>query len=159
MNNNQRYRGFSPLRVSLDFQVSIPPLWRPEAGASLFLQLSKEQELPMMKVLSQQAHEEKIRLIIDSCKTPVEKGIMLDRLSMVSRKVCLNSMGKLRIPIDLGDQAGITAESEVILAGRGSHYEIWSMANFATILNIETSLTEGEDMAREYQRCIAIEVR
>jgi len=158
MNNNQRYRGFSPLKVSLDFRVSIPPLWRPEAGASLFLQLSKEQELPMMKVLSQQAHEEKIRLINDSDKSPVGKGIMLDRLSMLSRKVCLNSMGKLRIPIDLGDQAGITAESEVILAGRGSHYEIWSMANFATILSIETSLTEGGDMAREYQRFIEIQV-
>ena len=47
MNKNQRYKGFAAFKVNLDYQVSIPPHWRPEAGASLFLQFSIEQELPL----------------------------------------------------------------------------------------------------------------
>ena len=145
MNKNQRYKGFAAFKVNLDYQVSIPPHWRPEAGASLFLQFSIEQELPLVKVLSQQAYEEAVRRIIGSTKSPKTQGIKLDRLTMLSHKVRMNSRGKLRIPRDLCAQAGIAPKSLAILAGRGSHYEIWSMANFTTMLDLEHSQTEGEE--------------
>ena len=40
-------------------------------------------------------------------------------------------------------QAG---EADVMLAGRGIHFEIWSKTNFDAVLDIETSEEEEDDL-------------
>jgi DNA-binding transcriptional regulator/RsmH inhibitor MraZ len=52
----------------------------------------------------------------------------------------------LLVPKDLSEKAGIEADSEVVLAGRGIHFEIWSKANFERVLNIETREDESDDL-------------
>ena len=143
---NQRYKGFKPFKMDPKFRVSIPTAWRPEAGASLFLLFSKEHEMPVVKVLSQEAYDEKVELIKGSDKTPAEKGKMLGKLAMLCREASLNEQGKLLVPKDLSELAGINAESDVILAGRGIHFEIWSKANFDIKLAIEMGQAEDDDL-------------
>ena len=144
--NYQRYKGFTPYKMDPKFRVSVPTAWRPEAGGVLFLLFSKEHEMPLVKVLSHEAYGEKVSLIQGSDKSPVEKGKLLGRLAMLCREVSLNEQGKLLVPKDLSEKAGIEADSEVVLAGRGIHFEIWSKANFDRVLNIETREDESDDL-------------
>jgi DNA-binding transcriptional regulator/RsmH inhibitor MraZ len=144
--NHQRYKGFKPFKMDPKFRVSIPPAWRPEADAPLFLLFSKEYEMPVVKVLSQEAYDEKERIIHHSDKTPAEKNKLLGKLAMLSREVTLNEQGKLLVPKDLSEKAGIAADSDVVLAGRGIHFEIWSKANFDRKLEIETSEDVDDDL-------------
>ena len=143
---HQHYKGFKPFKMDPKFRVSVPVAWRPEAGASLFLLFSKEHEMPVVKVLSQEAYDEKVELIKGSDKTPAEKGKMLGKLAMLCREASLNEQGKLLVPKDLSEKAGIAADSDVMLAGRGIHFEIWSKANFDKVLEIETSLEEDDEL-------------
>lgn len=143
---DQRYKGFTPYKMDPKFRVSIPTAWRPEANAPLFLQFSKVHEMPVVKVLSQEAYNEKVELIKSSEKTPAEKSKLLGKLAMLCREVTLNDQGKLLVPKDLSEKAGISAESEVILAGRGIFFEVWSKANFEVVLEIETREEEEDDL-------------
>jgi DNA-binding transcriptional regulator/RsmH inhibitor MraZ len=142
----QRYKGFKPAKMDPKFRVSVQPSWRPEAGSSLFLLFSKEHDMPVVKVLSQEAYTEKVELIQGSDKTPAEKGKMLGKLAMLCREANLNDQGKLLVPKDLSEKAGIVADSDVMLAGRGIHFEIWSKANFDKVLEIETSQEEDDEL-------------
>jgi MraZ protein len=144
--SHQRYKGFKPFKMDPKFRVSIPTAWRPEAGASLFLLFSKEHEMPVVKVLSQEAYDEKVELIQGSQKTPAEKNQMLGKLAMLCREATLNEQGKLLVPKDLSEKAGIEADSDVVLAGRGIHFEIWSKKNFDIKLAIETSEEAKDDL-------------
>lgn len=143
---SQRYKGFKPFKVDPKFRVSIPTAWRPESGASLFLMYSSEHGMPFVKVLSQEAYDEKVELIKNSENTPAEKGRMLGKLAMFSREATLNDQGKLLVPKDLSERAGIAADSEVMLAGRGIHFEIWSSANFEVKLALEMAQEEDKDL-------------
>ncbi|MCX6868396.1 MAG: division/cell wall cluster transcriptional repressor MraZ [Verrucomicrobia bacterium] len=142
---DQRYKGFKLFKMDPKFRVSIQPLWRPKAGSPLFLLFSKSHEMPMVKVLSQEAYNEKVELIQASAMTPKQKSQMLGKLAMLSREASLNEQGKLLVPKDLSEQAGIVAEAEVYLVGRGIHFEIWSKANFETVLNIESGQQDDDD--------------
>lgn len=145
-NTHQPYKGFNPYKMDPKYRVSIPPQWRPEEGESLFLLFSKEHDLPVVKVLSQDAYNEKVERIKGSDKTPKEKDKLLGRLAMLSRQAGLNDQGKLLVPKDLSEQAGIAAEGEVMLAGRGNYFQIWSKRNFATVLEIESGEQPDDDL-------------
>jgi len=143
---DQPYKGFNPYKMDPKFRVSIPPAWRPVAGESLLLLFSKEHDLPVVKVLSQAAYHEKVARIKGSDKTPREKDQFLGRLAMLSREATLNDQGKLLVPKDLSEPAGIAAEADVVLAGRGNFFEIWSKANFAIVLERETGEQPDDDL-------------
>jgi DNA-binding transcriptional regulator/RsmH inhibitor MraZ len=142
----QRYKGFKPFKMDPKYRVSIPTGWRPEPGASLFMMYASQNDMPFVKVLSQEAYDEKVALIQNSEKTPAEKGRMLGKLAMFSREASLNDQGKLLVPKDLSERAGIAADSEVMLAGRGIHFEIWSPSNFEIKLGLEMAQEEDDDL-------------
>jgi MraZ protein len=142
---DQRYKGFKPFKMDPKFRVSIPTAWRPVAEEPLFLQFSNSHEMPVVKVLSVEAYQEKVDRIKASDKGPAEKGKLLGKLAMLCREVTLNDQGKLLVPKDLSEKAGILAEAEVVLAGRGIYFEIWSKANFEVVLAIESRVEEEQD--------------
>jgi len=144
--SNPPYKGFNPYKMDPKYRVSVPPLWRPAEGKSLFLLFSRKHDLPVVKVLSQEAYEGKVARVEDSDKTPKEKDEILERLAMLSREASVNDQGKLTIPKDMSEKAGIGADSDVMLAGRGNFFEIWSESNFATVLEIETGQKIGDDL-------------
>jgi len=144
--DDQRYKGFTPYKMDPKFRVSVPTAWRPVANAPLFLQFSNSHEMPVVKVLSEDAYNEKVALIKGSDKTPAEKSFLLGKLAMLCREVTLNDQGKLLVPKDLSEKAGIAADSEVVLAGRGNFFEVWSKSNFDVVLAIESRPVELDDL-------------
>lgn len=142
----KRYLGFTPYKMDPKFRVSIPTTWRPSSGEVLFLLSSKTYEMPLIKVLSQQAFDERVKTVNDSDLTPAKKTAMLGRLYMLCREASVNEQGKLLVPKDLSEQAGFDAESEVVLVGRGLHFEVWSKSNHARVLEIEMTPEEEDDL-------------
>lgn len=142
----QRHKGFHPYKMDTKFRVFIPTAWRPEDDGSLFLLYSKRHDMPLVKVRSQAAFDEKVALIHNSDKTPAEKSELLGRLAMLSREVKLNEQGKLLVPRELCVKSGIAADSSVYLAGRGSEFEIWSGENFDRMLEIESGPLKDDDL-------------
>lgn len=138
--------GYTPYKMDPKYRVSIPTGWRPAAGEVLYLLSSKTHEMPVIKVLSQQAFDERVETVKTSDLTPAKKTAMLGRLSMLCRVASVNDQGKLLVPKDLSEAAGIGAESEVVLAGRGIHFEVWSKANHARVLEIEQTPDEEDDL-------------
>ncbi len=143
---SQRYKGFHPYKMDPKFRVSIPPLWRPVAGEPLFLLYSTQHDMSLVRVLSQEAYAEKVALIRGSDEmTPKEKSDMLGTLAMLSHEASLNDQGKLLVPKDLSEKAGITAESEVMLVGRGNFFQIWNRSTFEGVIDIEANFYTGKD--------------
>ncbi len=142
----QRYKGFHPYKIDPKFRVSIPTHWRPEPGAVLFLLFSKAHEMPVIKVLSQEAFDERVAIVKNSDLSPAKKSAKLGSLSMLCREVGINDQGKLLVPKDLSEKAGIPADSEVQLAGRGMHFEIWNKENFERALEIEMNQEDEDEL-------------
>jgi DNA-binding transcriptional regulator/RsmH inhibitor MraZ len=130
----ERYKGFHPYKMDSKYRVAVVSAWRPEPGVPLFLLFSNTDGVPMVKVLTREAYRAKVDLILNSGKPPKEQGRLLGKLAMLCREATLNEQGKLLIPKDLSEQAGITADAEVYLVGRGIHFEVWSKTNFAPYL-------------------------
>ena len=142
----QNYMGYTPYKMDPKFRVSIPTAWRPASGEALFLLFSKTHDMPVIKVLSQQAFNERVETVKNSDLTPAKKAAKLGQLSMLCRVASVNDQGKLLVPKDLSEAAGIAAEAEVVLAGRGLHFEVWSKPNHARVLEIEMNPDEDDDL-------------
>lgn len=143
---HQRHKGFHSHKMDTKFRVSIPSAWRPEDDGSLFLLLSTRHDMPVVKVRGQAAFDEKVALIQGSDKSPAEKNNLLGKLAMLSREVKLNDQGKLLVPKELSDKAGIAAEAPVYLVGRGIDFEIWSEENFNRMFAIESGPQQADDL-------------
>jgi MraZ protein len=142
----QKYTGFHPYKIDPKNRVSIPPQWRPEPGATLFLQLSKGHGMPVIKVLSEEAFNERVETVKASGLNPAQQSAKLGSLAMLCRTATINEQGKLLVPKDLIDQAGIRPGSEIRLAGRGLHFEIWNAENFERVLEIETNQEDDDEL-------------
>jgi MraZ protein len=138
--------GYTPYKMDPKYRVSIPTGWRPTSGEVLYLLSSKTHDMPVIKVLSQLAFDERVKIVNDSDLTPAKKTAKLGQLSMLCRVASVNDQGKLLVPKDLSEAAGIAAESEVVLAGRGMHFEVWSKTNHGRVLEIEQNPDEDDDL-------------
>jgi len=142
----QRYWGFAPYKMDPKHRVSIRPDWRPAAGQVLWLLFSRTHDLPVIKVLSQEAFDERVATVEASDLTPAKKQAALGSLYMLCREASLNDQGKLLVPKDLSEKAGVSGEGDVVLAGRGKHFEIWSKANHERVLEIEMNQNDEDEL-------------
>ena len=142
----QSYMGYTPYKMDPKYRVSIPTAWRPAAGEVLYLLSSKTHGMPVIKVLSEKAYQERREIVKNSDLTPAKKTAKLGQLSMLCRVASVNDQGKLLVPKELSEAAGIAAESEVVLAGRDLHFEVWSKDNHARVLEIEMPSDEEDDL-------------
>jgi DNA-binding transcriptional regulator/RsmH inhibitor MraZ len=131
------YMGHTAYKMDPKYRVSIPTHWRPAAGEPLYLLSSTTHDMPVIKVLSQKAYDHRKNTVKNSDLTPKEKTEMLGAFAMQCRAANVNDQGKLLIPKDLSEAIGIRADSEVVLAGRDLHFEVWSKENHAKVLIIE----------------------
>ena len=138
--------GFTPYKMDPKYRVSIPPNWRPAVGEVLYLLSSKTYEMPVIKVLSEKAYNQRKDSVKNSDYTPAKKLAKLGQLAMLCRVASVNDQGKLLVPKDLSEAADIAAESEVILAGRDQHFEVWSKENHARVLEIEMNPEDDDDL-------------
>jgi DNA-binding transcriptional regulator/RsmH inhibitor MraZ len=144
--STQRYTGFHPYKMDSKFRVSVPTPWRPAAGEGLYLLFSRAFEMPLIKVLSQEAFDHRVKIVEDSALSPAKKAAKLGSLAMLSREAGINDQGKLLIPKELSEKAGIAADSEVILAGRGLHFEVWNKASHERLVEIEMNQDDDDEL-------------
>ena len=146
MIDDQRYRDVVTYKMDPKCRVSIPVGWRPGPNEPLFLQSSKAYDLPMIKVLSNEAYYHRVKAIKESDYSPVVKNRKLGKLAMNCKEVLLNDQGKLLIPKDLSERNGLAADTELTLAGRGLHFEVWSMENFARFVELENAEDDDDEL-------------
>jgi DNA-binding transcriptional regulator/RsmH inhibitor MraZ len=127
------------------FRVSIPVEWRPETDKTpIRLQLSKEHELPVIKVYSEDVFDLKFQQVANSTLSPLKKQQIVGHLRMMSKKAVVSEQGKLTVPKDWSEQIGLEAEGPVILAGRGPFYMLCAPSTFERIKQIEQGMDDGE---------------
>ena len=138
--------GHTPYKMDPKYRVSIPTAWRPAAGEVLYLLSSKTYDMPVIKVLSEKAYNHRKEIVKNSDLTQAKKTAKLGQLAMLCRVASVNDQGKLLVPKDLSEAAGIAAESEVVLAGRDLHFEVWSKENHVRVLEIEMNPEDDDDL-------------
>lgn len=126
-------------------RVSIPVPFRPEVeGEPVQLQMSKEHELPLIRVFDIEGFEDKFRKIDEATQlTEKQKGILVGALRMNSREATISPQGKLTVPKDWAEKVGLEAESPVQLGGRGSHFIICTKETLNRINEIEFHMDDG----------------
>lgn len=142
--SRQRYSGFRPYKMDPKFRVSVPVEWRPSSGEVLRLLFSRTHGMEVIKVLSAEAFDFRLRTIEESDLPQAEKSALTGSLYMLCSEASVNEQGKLLVPKDISEKAGIAADGEVVLAGRGMHFEVWSKANFAKVLEIEMNQSHAD---------------
>jgi DNA-binding transcriptional regulator/RsmH inhibitor MraZ len=146
MSIDQHCMGIRLYKMDSKSRVSIPLSWRLEPGDTLFLQLAVKHGMPMLNVFGEELYQERVERIRDSDKTAVGKCELLSLMAMLCRELFLDCRGRLLIPNDLRKRLGLTEGTEVILVGRGTHFEIWNKENFDELQRIESTLLEDQDL-------------
>ena len=145
--NYERYTGEKALKMDPKYRVSIQSSWRPESGVSLYLQHGENHGMGFIKVLTREAYVERVERIQASDKSVADKARLLKMLASSCRDASINDQGKLLVPKEVSEKAGIAAESDVMLVGCGMHFEIWNKTNYEKVQEIEAaSLAELDDL-------------
>ena len=142
----QVFRGFHPYKMDPKYRVSIPTDFRPAAGEKLFLLFAETHDMPVVRVINQADYDRRVSIVQESDLSPAKKTAKLGSLAMRCREVSVNEQGKLLVPKDLSEKAGIQAEASVVIAGRQSYFEIWSESNFDRVLEIEQAQDDEDDL-------------
>ncbi len=101
----------------------------------------------MIKVLTQEAFEYRVERIKQHATSPKEESQLKTKLVRLLREANVNEQGKLLIPKDLSDYAGISPDSEVMLSAGDSHFEIWNRAKFEEIFGLSAVPEEDDHLA------------
>jgi len=112
----------------------------------LYLLSSRAYEMPMIKVLTQSGYDDRLAIVDNSDLSPVKKRMAKGRLAMLCREVTINDQGKMLIPKDLSELAEIKPGSEIMLAGREEHFEVWNIKNYERYLEIERTQDDEDEL-------------
>lgn len=126
------------------FRVSVPVDFRPAADGKVFLLSAESYDMPVVRVLNQEDYDRRVATVQNSSKTPKEKTQILGILASRCREASINEQGKLLVPKDLSDEAGIQAEASVWLVGRQSYFEVWNEENYTRVRQIEKAAAEDD---------------
>lgn len=127
------------------YRVSVAR-WSYEPGQVLYLQETKYEELPVVRVLTTDAYEERVTTVNESSLSPADKKRLIGALAMRCHLGSINDQGKLSIPKDICERVKLEAGAEVALIGRGSYFEICSCENFLKIKAAEEAIEEHQDL-------------
>lgn len=140
----QAYKGSYPYKTDAKCRVNVVPAWRPAQGEALNLMPSFSEGVKVLKVLTQEAFEYRVERIRQHAQTPKEESQLKTKLVRLLREVAVNEQGKLLIPKDLADYAGIAPDSEIMMSAGDCHFEIWPREKFEQTFGI-TAIPEDED--------------
>lgn len=138
------YKGSFPYKIDSKNRVNVVPSWRPPQGEALSLMASLHDGVKIIKVLTDEAVEFRINRIESHETDPKKEERAKTLLKKLLRETSVNEQGKMLIPKDLADYAGITPDSEVMLSAGGSHFEIWNRGDYEEVFGI-AAVPEDED--------------
>jgi MraZ protein len=145
----QKYKGSFPYKMDSKNRVTIYSGWRPVEGEALNLMPSFSQGVKILKVLTQEAFEYRLEKITKNATSPKEEARQREKLVRLVREVQMNEQGKLLIPKDLAEFAGIEPDSDVTISAGHSHFEIWNRAKFEETFGLD-AVPEEEDYLEVY---------
>jgi DNA-binding transcriptional regulator/RsmH inhibitor MraZ len=143
----QNYKGSYPYKTDSKNRVNVVSAWRPAQGEALNLMPSQYEGVKILKVLSQEAFEYRLERIREHATSPKEESQLKSKLVRQLREVTVNEQGKLLIPKDLAEHAGISPDSEVMLSAGDSHFEIWNRAEYDRIFRLDAVAEEDDRLA------------
>ncbi|PAW60142.1 MAG: hypothetical protein B9S37_10630 [Verrucomicrobiia bacterium Tous-C3TDCM] len=126
--------GFQEHKMDSKFRVSIPVAWRPQEGEQLILQETDRYGFKYIRVLTVGAFAQIEKEISET--QGVDIGDIREAIEILYEgilAVTINNQGKLLIPKDWSTRANISAESNVILVGRGRYFDICNADDYAKI--------------------------
>ena len=120
--------------------MRLPRLWSNRLSGRSFLELCRDQDLPFIqlvseKMLSEMADEER-RIGTKDAREIV--GVPEHE----RRKVPLESLPNLILPLDWCEAAGIESPGKLIIAGKGMSLEFWGQSAFNVMLKHETQMPD-----------------
>jgi DNA-binding transcriptional regulator/RsmH inhibitor MraZ len=130
----QQYKGTYPYKTDSKNRVNVVAGWRPQAGENLYMMASfdKKSELPIIKVMTDEGIASRLKVVDEYVSDPGERAEIKSELKSNLRDANLNDQGRLLIPKDYANHAGIEPDADVYLVAGDSHFEIWSKENYAT---------------------------
>lgn len=130
----QQYKGTYPYKTDSKNRVNVVAAWRPQPGENLYLMASFDyrSELPIIKVLTDEGIASRLKTVDESDLDTGEKADMKSDLKRNLRDGNINDQGRLLIPKDFANHAGIEPDADVYLVAGDSHFEIWSKQNYVT---------------------------
>ncbi len=130
----QQYKGTYLYKTDSKNRVNVVAAWRPQPGENLYLMASFDyrSKLPIIKVLTDEGIASRLKTVDESDLDAGEKADMKSDLKRNLRDGNVNDQGRLLIPKDFANHAGIEPDAEVYLVAGDSHFEIWSKENYAT---------------------------
>jgi MraZ protein len=140
----QDYKGSFPYKIDSKNRVNVVPSWRPPQGAGLSLMASVSEGVNVIKVLTDEAVAYRLQKIEAHETDPKKEAQTKTRLKRLLRESSVNEQGKMLIPKDLADYAGIAPDSEVTLSAGDSHFEIWNRSSFEKVFGV-AAVPEDED--------------
>lgn len=136
----QSYHGFKPYTIDAKNRVAVQPAWRPAEDEAVFLLHSSTHGMPMLKVITQRAYDERLEIIAKSDLSEREKRELEGILAANCREVTINDQNKLTVPKDLCELAEIKPETEIYQVGRQRHFEIWNFEYYEKARQIERAM-------------------
>ena len=140
----QDYKGSFPYKIDSKNRVNVVPSWRPPQGAGLSLMASISVGVKVIKVLTDEAVAYRLQKIEEHETDPKKEAQTKTRLKRLLRESSVNEQGKMLIPKDLAEYAGIESDSEVTLSAGDSHFEIWNRSSFEKVFGV-AAVPEDED--------------
>jgi DNA-binding transcriptional regulator/RsmH inhibitor MraZ len=127
----QQYKGTYPYKTDSKNRVNVVAAWRPQPGENLHLMASfdKKSELPIIKVLTDEGVASRLAIVDEFVSDPGERAEMKGELKRNLRDGNINDQGRLLIPKDFANHAGIEPDADVYLVAGDSHFEVWSKEN------------------------------
>jgi DNA-binding transcriptional regulator/RsmH inhibitor MraZ len=141
----QDYKGSFPYKTDSKNRVNVVPSWRPPQGEELLLMASISEGVNIIKVLTNEAVEYRLKKIEQHESDPKKEAETKTRLKRLLRESSVNEQGKMLIPKDLAQHAGISPDSDVTLSAGDSHFEIWNRAKFEEIFGV-SAVPESENV-------------
>ena len=140
----QAYKGSYPYKTDSKNRVNVVPSWRPPQGECLSLMASVSEGVNIIKVLTDEAVVYRLRKIEEHESDPKREAQTKTRLKRLLRESFVNEQGKMQIPRDLAQHAGISPDSEVMLSAGDSHFEIWNREKYESVFGV-SAVPEDED--------------
>ncbi len=132
----QGYKGSFPYKTDSKNRVNVVTSWRPPEGAGLYLMASVSEGVNIIKVLTDEAVVYRLQVIDENESEPKKRAELKTRLKRLLRESSVNEQGKMLIPRDLAQHAGIATDSDVTLSAGDSHFEIWNREKFESIFGV-----------------------
>jgi DNA-binding transcriptional regulator/RsmH inhibitor MraZ len=132
----QQYKGTYPYKTDSKNRVNVVAAWRPQPGEDLHLMASydKKSKLPIIKVMTDEGVASRLKIIDEHVESPGDRADMKSELKRNLRDANLNDQGRLLIPKDFANHAGIEPDADVYLVAGDSHFEVWSKENYTKAL-------------------------